>query len=46
MWMKNYLSERKEDIKIVCDISSDENGFKINNFKLDLQLKKPVNNAA
>ena len=43
LWMKKYLSERKEDIHIVCDIGSDKNGFKSNNFKLGLQLNKPVN---
>ena len=44
-WMKKYLSERKEDIQIVCDIGSDTNGFESNNFKLGLQLNKPVNNV-
>ena len=44
-WMKNYLLERKEDIEIYCDIGSDKNGFEINNFKLGLQLNKPVNNV-
>ena len=41
-WMRKYLSERKEDIQIVCGIGSDENGFKSKNFKLGLQLNKPV----
>ena len=41
-WMKKYLAERKEDIEIYCDIGSAENGFKSKNFKLGLQLNKPV----
>ena len=44
-WMKKYLAERKEDIEIYCDIGSAENGFISNNFKLGLQLNKPVNNV-
>ena len=44
-WMKKYLSERKEDIQIVCSIGSDENGFESKNFKLGLQWNKQVNNV-
>jgi hypothetical protein len=42
-WMKNYLPERIKDLEFYCEISSKENGFENNQFKLNIQLYNPVN---
>ena len=43
IWMKKFLSERVEDIIIMCDMSLEEINFK--NFKLGIQSYKPVINV-
>jgi hypothetical protein len=42
-WMKNYLPERIKDLEFYCEISSKENSFENNQFKLNIQLNNPVN---
>jgi len=41
--MKNYLPERIKDLEFYCEISSKENSFENNQFKLNIQLNNPVN---